>query len=49
MNLDGILGVAGAIVVLAVVATVVQSPETSGIVEALGNAFSGSISAARGR
>lgn len=48
MSLDGVLGVAGAIVVLAMVATAVQSSNTAGIISSVGNAFSESIRAARG-
>lgn len=48
MSLDGIFGIAGAIVVLAIVATAVQSQNTSAIITSMGNAFSDSIKAARG-
>jgi hypothetical protein len=48
MNADKIFGVAGAIVVLAMIATAVQSSNTAGIIESIGSTFSQSIRAARG-
>jgi hypothetical protein len=48
MSFEGLFGIAGAIVVLAMVATAVQSRNTAGIISSVGNAFSESIRAARG-
>lgn len=48
MNFDKIIGVFGSIVVLAMVATAVQSTNTSSIIESIGTTFSDSIKAARG-
>ena len=48
MNVDKIAGIFGSIVVLAIIATMVQSSNTSGIIESIGNTFSNSIKAARG-
>lgn len=48
MNFDKIVGVFGSIVILAIIATAVQSSNTAGIIESVGNTFSQSIRAARG-
>lgn len=48
MNLDSIANVAGSIVTVALVTTLVSSPQTQSIVRALGDAFSGSLRAAMG-
>ena len=48
MNANGILNVAGAIVTLAVIATVVSSPQSANVISAIGSAFSGSLKAAKG-
>ena len=45
--MNQVASVASAIVMVALVATIVQSPFTSDIIGAFGNAFSGSIAAAR--
>lgn len=47
MNLDRVFNIAAAIVVLATVAVVVQSPHTAAVIRATGNAFSGAINAAQ--
>lgn len=49
MNLDKAFNVLTAIVGVALAATIVGSRNTSGIVRSFGNAFSGSLRAARGR
>lgn len=49
MNLDGVFNVAGAIVTLAIVFTIFTSKQTAGVINAVGNAFSGSLRAATGR
>lgn len=46
---DKVFNVLGAIVVVAMVTTVVRSPNSSKVIEGLGNAFSGSIRAALGQ
>lgn len=48
MSANGIVNVASAIVTVALVTTIVRSPNTAAVVKAIGNAFSGSISAAMG-
>jgi predicted small secreted protein len=48
MNLDKVFNIAALIVGLAIVATLVASPNTVKIVTGLGNTFSGSIRAAKG-
>lgn len=48
MNPNNIVNIAGAIVTVALVTTVVRSPNTSKVISAIGQAFSGSISAAMG-
>jgi len=49
VSFDNIFEVLGGIVVLAMIAVIVGSKNTSGEVSALGSAFSGSIRAATGR
>lgn len=49
MNLDRIFNVAGMIVILAGVTVVVTSPRTAAIIKALGDSFTGSITAATRR
>ena len=49
MSLDGIFAVAGSIVTVALVYTVVSNGNSSAIIKSMGEAFSGSISAAEGR
>ncbi len=44
---DDLFNVLSLIVYLAIIATLVASPLTRGIIEALGNAFSGAIKAAK--
>ena len=48
MNANNIFDVAGLIVVLGIVTTVVTSPKTASQVTAVGNAFAGSLQAAMG-
>lgn len=43
-----VFDVAGMIVILAIIATLVTSRNTSNVIKSLGNAFSGSIKAAKG-
>lgn len=47
--MDRIANVAGAIVTVAMVTTVVSSPQTAGIITAAGKAFSRSLRAAMGQ
>lgn len=47
MNLDRVFNIASAIVVLAGVAVIVQSPRTAQVIRATGSAFSGAINAAQ--
>lgn len=49
MSLNEIISLFAAIVSLAMVAVVIQSPNTAGIIKAWGDAFSGSLRAATGR
>lgn len=44
-----IADVAGAIVTVALVSTIFTSPQAAGVFRAIGDAFGGSIRAARGR
>lgn len=48
MNLSGIFGIAGAIVAVAMVTTIVSHKESANVVKAIGNAFGGSLLAAQG-
>lgn len=49
MNFDRIFTVAGAIVTLATVTTIVSNSNSAAVIRAFGDAFSGSIRAAMGR
>lgn len=49
MNVDDLWSLAGAIVTVALVTTVVMRPTSAQIIAALGNAFSDSLRAAMGR
>lgn len=49
MKTDSILNVAGAIVTVALVTTVVTNPQSSQVIRAIGDAFSGSIRASLGK
>lgn len=49
MNADKVFNVLGSIVTVALVTTVVSSRNTSGIVQAFGSAFAGSLRAAQGK
>lgn len=49
MNMDRIANIAGAIITVALVTTVVAHRNTANVVNALGRAFSGSIRAAMGK
>lgn len=48
MNAKGLFDVLGSIVTVALVTTIVGHPQTAGVINAFGSAFSGSISAALG-
>jgi hypothetical protein len=48
MSSSGILNVMGAIVTVALVTTIVRNPQSSQVIAAMGNAFSGSLRAALG-
>ena len=48
MNLDRIFNVAGSIIVLAIVATIVASPNSAKVVSSVGGAFSNAIRSAKG-
>lgn len=48
MNASNIFDVLAAIVTVAMVTAVVQSPNSAGVIKASGNAFSGSIKSALG-
>lgn len=48
MTTNTIINVFGAIVTVALVAVVVQSPQSANVINAFGSAFSGSIKAAMG-
>lgn len=49
MQTNTIINVMGAIVTVALVATIVASPNSGSIIGALGGAFAGSLKAAMGR
>lgn len=49
MGLDGIFKVAGAIVTVALVTTVVSHRESANVLRAIGDSFSGALRAAQGR
>lgn len=48
MQTDTIMNLLGAIVTVALVTTLVSSPGTAGVIQAFGEAFSGSLRAAQG-
>lgn len=48
MNANGITSILGAIVTVAMVTTIVRSPNTAPVIKAFGGAFSGAVSAAMG-
>lgn len=48
MNLDKIANIAGAIVTVALVTTIVSRPTSAQVIKSMGDAFSGSIRAAMG-
>lgn len=48
MHLNDILGIFGAIIVLAIVATVVTSQQTAGIIKAWTDGFANDVGAAKG-
>lgn len=48
-SLQGIFAILGAIVTVALITTVVMRPNSATVIGALGNAFSGSLTAAMGR
>lgn len=49
MNLDGLFNIAGAIVTLAIVTVIFTSKQTADVIDAVGDAFAGSLRAATGR
>lgn len=49
MNADKAISVAGAIVTVALVTTIVAHPTSAQVIKAFGDAFSGSIRAAMGK
>lgn len=49
MNLDRVFNIAGMIVVLAIITTLVAHTETKKVIGAIGTTFTGSIRAAMGR
>lgn len=49
MNLDRIFSVAGALVAVAAIAVLVQSPNTSSVMRAVGESFADAVRAAQGR
>ena len=49
MTTNSILNVAGAIVTVALVTTIVTNPQSSAVIRAIGDAFSGSIRASLGK
>lgn len=48
MNADKLVSVAGAIVTVALVTTIVSHPQSAAVIRAVGDAFSGSLRAAMG-
>lgn len=48
MHINDVLGIFGAIIMLAIVATVVASPNTSGIIQSWTSGFAGDVKAAKG-
>jgi len=49
VNADKLASVAGAIVTVALVTTIVANPGSAGVIRAVGDAFSGSLRAAMGK
>lgn len=49
MNLDKVANIAGAIIGVAMVTTIVASPNTASVIKAMGEAFTGSLRTAMGR
>jgi len=49
MNANSIVGVAGAIVTVALVTTIVSHTESANVIKSIGNAFAGALRAAQGR
>lgn len=49
MNLDKIMSIAGMLVVVAGVTTVVSHPASAQVIRAIGDAFTGSLRAAQGK
>lgn len=49
MNASGLVNILGAIVTVAMVTTIVSHPESSAVIRAFGDAFSGSLRAAMGK
>lgn len=48
MSADKIFNIAGAIVTVALITTIVAHPNSAGVIKAFGSAFSGSLKAAMG-
>jgi len=48
MSLDGVFGIAGALVTVALVTTIVSHKNSAGIVKSVGDAFIGALKAAQG-
>jgi hypothetical protein len=49
MNLDKLFAIAGSIVAVALVFTIVSNQNSANVIKSIGSAFSGSIAAAEGR
>jgi len=49
MNASGLINIGMAIVTVAMITTVVSHPESSAVIRAFGDAFSGSLRAAMGK
>ena len=49
MTIDKIANIAGMIVTVALVTTVVSHPQSAAVIKAMGSAFSGSLQAAMGK
>jgi hypothetical protein len=47
--MNTVANIFGAIVTVALVTTVVSSPQTAGVIRAVGDAFAGSLRAAQGK
>ncbi len=48
MQVNNLMGLAGAIVTVALVTTIVTRPESKAIIKAIGDSFSGALRAAQG-